>query len=321
MAIIRTHLSLRDGVLCGALIVLTVFAALAALGSAPHKPYPARVTISYGSTAIEAAHALAEADIIRSPQVFTALIALSGDARELQAGTYQFNTPQPVHRVATRIMLGTHRTPPVTVVIPEGASAADIARILDNTLREFDAASFEQQAARREGRLFPDTYHFRHGVSVSYVIDTLERNFHTQIEPIRSRISSSPHTLNEVLTMASLVEHEAADQRDRRMIADILWRRLERGMPLQVDATFEYFLGKNTYEVAGNDLTHPSPYNTYANRGLPPGPIGNPGMAAIRATLNPIDSEYLYYLADRSGETYYSTSHEAHVRKKRRYIQ
>jgi UPF0755 protein len=270
---------------------------------------------------MQAAHALAKDEIIRSPHTFTVLVSLFGNSRGLQAGTYTFSSPQPAYSVAKRLMDGTHRSPPVRVTIPEGASAADIASRLDSRLDNFDADAFERRAARREGRLCPDTYHFRHGVSVSYVLETFQRNFSKHVAGVADRIEASPHTRHEILTMASLIEHEAANQHDRRMIADILWRRLERGMPLQVDATFEYFLGKNTYEVSNDDLSHPSPYNTYHERGLPPGPIGNPGMAAIQAALNPIESKYLYYLADRAGETYYSTTHNEHVRKKRRYIQ
>ena len=120
--------------------------------------------------------------------------------------------------------------------------------------------------------------------------------------------------------MASILEREAHDLEDRRMIADVLWRRLELGMPLQVDATFLYTLGKTTFDLTDADLEGDDPYNTYVNKGLPPGPIGSPSLESILAAVTPIKSDYLYYLADKNNVTYYSETYEEHLQKKRKYL-
>jgi len=120
--------------------------------------------------------------------------------------------------------------------------------------------------------------------------------------------------------MASLLEKEAHIFRDRRMISGVLWKRMEIGMPLQVDAAFLYFLGRTTFDLTLEDLQYDSPYNTYLHAGLPAGAITNPSLRAIEAAVTPIDNGNLFYLADFSGTTHYSATFEEHLRKKRIYL-
>lgn len=120
--------------------------------------------------------------------------------------------------------------------------------------------------------------------------------------------------------MASILEGEARGREEMEIIAGILWRRIEIGMPLQVDTTFLYVNGKNTFTLTQADLKIDSPYNTYLYRGLPPTPISNPGLTAIRAALNPQPTPYLYFLTGRDGLMYYSRTHDEHVQKKTRYL-
>ena len=121
--------------------------------------------------------------------------------------------------------------------------------------------------------------------------------------------------------MASLIEEETRTQEERPTVAGILWKRLDIDMPLQVDATFSYINGKNTFELTLDDIADDtSPYNTYAHKGLPPGPISNPGLDSIVAALYPKENPYLYYLADLSGTTHYSRTFDEHKEKKFRYL-
>ena len=120
--------------------------------------------------------------------------------------------------------------------------------------------------------------------------------------------------------MASLLEEEAATLEDRQIIAGILWRRMAAGMPLQVDAVFPYIIGKNSFELTTNDLKTDSPYNTYTNRGLPPGPITNPGLDSILAAVTPQKTSYVYYLSDHDGNFHYSTTYEQHLQAKAKYL-
>ena len=121
--------------------------------------------------------------------------------------------------------------------------------------------------------------------------------------------------------MASIIEKEAHTSDDRRVISGILWERLKIGMPLQVDATFLYINGKNTYDLSVDDLAIDSPYNTYKYAGLPIGPIGNPGLDSLEAALAPMTSPYLYYLSDKSGKTYYARTFNEHKRNREKYMQ
>ncbi|MBI3075161.1 MAG: endolytic transglycosylase MltG, partial [Parcubacteria group bacterium] len=149
----------------------------------------------------------------------------------------------------------------------------------------------------------------------------MRENFFKKIKPLETAIGDSGKNLHEILTMASLLEEEARAADTRRLIAGILWRRLKIGMPLQVDATFMYINGKNTFELTLEDLADDSsPYNTYTHKGLPPGPITNPGLDSIVAALYPKENPYLFYLADLSGTTYYSRTFDEHKEKKFRYL-
>jgi UPF0755 protein len=120
--------------------------------------------------------------------------------------------------------------------------------------------------------------------------------------------------------MASILEAEARTTETRKIISGILWKRMEIGMPLQVDAPFQYIIGKNTFQLTTNDLKFDSPYNTYKYKGLPPGPIGNPGLDAISATVNPIKTNYLYYLSDVRGNMHYAKTFAEHVINKEKYL-
>lgn len=137
---------------------------------------------------------------------------------------------------------------------------------------------------------------------------------------VQEAILKSGHSLDEILTMASILEKEANKTADRKKIAGVLWHRIDIGMPLQTDATFPYYLGRNTFEVTRTDLQTDHPYNTYTNKGLPPGPIGNPGLDSILAAAQPTKSNYIFFLSDRQGNFHYSVTYEGHLANKRRYL-
>jgi UPF0755 protein len=120
--------------------------------------------------------------------------------------------------------------------------------------------------------------------------------------------------------MASLLEKEARNATEAKTVAGILWKRISLGKPLQVDAPFLYVLGKTSAQLTTRDLTKDGPYNTYTRKGLPVGPIGNPGIAMIQAALNPIASQYLYYLHDRNGVIHYAKTYEGHLQNKKKYL-
>src|SRR5262249_16200081 len=149
-------------------------------------------------------------------------------------------------------------------------------------------------ASSSEGYLFPDTYNFSPGSDTRSVLKALTDNFNRKLNPLEPAIATSTHSLGDIITMASLVEKEARTTENRKLVAGVLWNRLAKGMPLQVDAVFGYIKNRDTYSPSLDDLKIESPYNTYLHKGLPPTPIDNPGLDSITAALYPTKSNYLY---------------------------
>jgi UPF0755 protein len=168
--------------------------------------------------------------------------------------------------------------------------------------------------------LFPDTYFISPLANESEIMQMMRSNFFSKTTSLRPTILLSARGEKEIVTMASLVELEASKFEDQKMVAGILWNRFDIGMRLQVDAVFPYIIGKNTFQVTTKDLQFDSPYNTYKYKGLPPGPIGNPGLQSIKAVLNPTPSDYIYYLSDLEGNFHYAKTHEEHVKNKAKYL-
>jgi UPF0755 protein len=201
----------------------------------------------------------------------------------------------------------------VRVTIPEGLNSFEIARLLKKSLGEFDEQAFARSAAKEEGHLFPETYFFLPGTPAQSIIDAMTAEYRTRIQPYEGEIIASGRSVDEIITMASVIEKEARKFETMKIVSGILWERIQRGMPLQVDAVFGYILGKSGYAPSFADLKIESPYNTYINRGLPPGPIANPGINSIEAALRPTKTAYIYYLTGRDGKMYYAKTFEQHV--------
>ncbi len=202
---------------------------------------------------------------------------------------------------------------PVKVTIPEGSTVRQAAAILKNALGDFDSDAFIALGKPDEGYLFPDTYFFIPGVSPQAVIQTMKDTFDKRVSPLLPQIQAFGRSESDVVITASILEKEARQPETRRTIAGILWKRLKLGIPLQVDATFGYISGTDTYSPSPEDLKIDSPYNTYKYPGLPPGSIGNPGIETIEDAITPIKTPYLYYLTDKEGNIYYAKTLAEHV--------
>lgn len=198
----------------------------------------------------------------------------------------------------------------VRVTIPEGFTLVQIAKRLEG-FGMFPAEDFLKTASGEEGFLFPDTYEFFKESSPEAVVRKMKENFSKKVGAKISR---------DVIIMASLLEEEASSERDRKIISGILWKRIEAGLPLQVDATLTYVTGRASRELTEEDLNLSSPYNTYKILGLPLGPISNPGLQAIEAALNPEPSPYWFYLSDKNGDIHYAKNFEEHKLNKEKYL-
>ena len=248
------------------------------------------------------------------------MVILSSDERSVVAGDYFFSHPVNIITVVKMITIGDFGLTPVKATIPEGSSIVDIAAILGEKFPSFDTERFLRITKGKEGYLFPDTYYFLPNDDEEKMVKVFEDTFKKKISLLNRRIELSGKDLSDIVIMASIIEREAHTSESRRIISGILWKRLMIGMPLQVDVVFDYINGKSTFELTSDDLQNDSPYNTYRYSGLPPGPIGNPGMDALEAAVSPIESNYLYFLADRNGEVYYSATFEEHKKKKKKYL-
>ena len=179
-----------------------------------------------------------------------------------------------------------------------------------------------------EGYLFPDTYRIFASSTVTEVIEKMLGNFDSKLtEKMRADIKKQGKTIYEIVTMASIIEKEApinyatGEYRDARIISGIFWNRLEIGQGLQSDATLSYIFGDNDPAHSGKELEVDSPYNTYKYRGLPPGPICNPGILAIQAAIYPIATDYYYFLTSPGdNEVYYARNYDDHLKNKYQYL-
>jgi UPF0755 protein len=149
----------------------------------------------------------------------------------------------------------------------------------------------------------------------------MREQFEEAVKPLVQEFATSTRSMKDIITMASIIEKEAGNKTDRRIISGILWKRIDEGMHLQVDVPFYYVMDIAEGGPTLKDLATESPYNTYINKGLPPGPITNPGLDSIRAALNPTPSEYYFYLADSNGVTHYAKTHDGHLANRVKYLQ
>lgn len=315
-------------------------------GSAPmsRSSEPIRVVVPQGASGRTIAGILQEKGLIRSPFVFRLTCTLSGSSGRLKPGAYEFTQSMSVPDVVKRLVRG--ETLQSWITVPEGFTARQIAdtlqakqlanpqEFLNLALRPgygFYNRSFAHGDSL-EGYLFPDTYLVDRVSGPREILDKMLDAFEKKaFEPRRARIekviasrfnlgpASLPEGFHRILTMASLVEREAKVGRDRPLIAAVLWNRLKKNMRLEVDATVTYRPGESTTNKARTylrDLQTDSEYNTYRRAGLPPGPICNPGVAAIDAVLNPAQADYLYYVARPDGSHVFSRTFEEHVKAK-----
>jgi UPF0755 protein len=311
---------------CGVVALVVVAYVVQGLRSVVPPPagHEVALRIPPGSGVRDIADALAARGVLRSPIVFQLAAFLRGDARALQAGDYVFRTDDTVVGILDALTRGAMSE--VSVVIPEGATFYEIDELLAErgvVERGSFVAYVMLNERSLEGRLFPDTYRFFTGTGPQAVAEKLLATFAAKAEPMLERSGDAERDL----LLASLLEREVPEYEDRRVVAGILKKRVSAGMPLQVDATIcylkEIIAGRavDCLPLTALDFEQQSPYNTYLQRGWPPGPIGNPGLSAIQAALRPVSSSYWYYLSDPATQrTIFSTTFDEHRANKLRYL-
>lgn len=301
-----------------AAVLLFAFFYVLFLSTPAQFPVQAIVTIEEGKTLNEVSIFFAEQKVIRSPFWFKVFVTLFGGDKRIYAGDYFFKEPSSVITIARRVTADDHGLTPDRITIPEGLNVFETAKLFAEKFKKFDSEKFI--SIGQEGYLFPDTYFFLPNVEAEFVAAAMKKNFNAKIQELMPQIEEFGRPFEDVIIMASIIETEARKKNTRRMIADVLWRRLDIGMPLQVDVSFKYVNGKVTPDLTLDDLEIDSLYNTYKYAGLPPTPIANPGLGAIEAAITPIKSSYLFFLSGRDGIMRYARTFEEHKQNRRLYL-
>lgn len=281
---------------------------------------PAIIEIKKGETLSEIGTSLRDAGVVKFAMPATlALRVLSGSDGVL-AGDYVIHPDWNPIRALLQIARGDFGVEPIRITIPEGTTSFEMAEILKGKLLTFDTHTFEGLARTYEGYLFPDTYFFLPTMNEQEVVTVMNAAFRKQIATLSSDVEASKRPLSDVIIVASLLEKEARTFESKQMIAGIIYNRLAINMPLQIDAVFGYIQERDTFNPSLKDLATDSPYNTYTNKSLPPGPIANPGLTSIMAALHPTESKYLYYLTGRDGKMHYAKTFEEHIANRKKYL-
>ncbi len=300
---------------------------------------PVIFTVQPGETAATIATRLERQGLIRDAELFRLLLRYYGVDEELEAGEYQLRPNMTMDEIIARLQHGRFKA--ALVVIPEGWRAEEIAWLLeekgivdsDEFMRLVREGAYDYEFLRDrpygsslEGYLFPDTYRVPPRFNAADFIDLMLKTFDARFTPqMRQAAAAKGWTIHEVVTLASIVEREAVVASERPIIAGVFINRLEAGMKLDADPTVQYALG---YQGEGmwwktplllEDLEIDSPYNTYLNAGLPPGPICNPGLASIQAVLEPAETDYLYFVAVGDGSHVFARTLEEHNRNRAKY--
>lgn len=292
---------------------------------------PQLFTVQSAESITSIARRLEEQHLIRSVWAFKAYLKISGKV-VVQPGAYEISTKDSLIEIADLIASGD--TTNVTLTIPEGYTLAQIAEQIGqknvanadeftNIANDFPA-DYEFLKARPtgkkslEGFLFPDTYRLIKGdptLSIRQMLDNFNSKYNIDIKP-----NLGDRNLYEVITVASLVEREVKTSADMALVAGVIYNRLKLGMRLDIDATVRYVINNWKDPLTRDDLSVDSPYNTRRYAGLPPGPICNPGLVAILATMQPADHDYYYYLTDYEGITHYAKTLAEHNQNKLKYL-
>jgi UPF0755 protein len=320
----------------GVLVIAALFFIFLSV-AIPPKHEPTFIFITTGDNVDSVSRQAFNKGLVTSPGVLRSIMLWMGDEKKVKMGYYEFEKRQSIFRVAWRLMNGSYGYDPVKVTLPEGSDYKKAASIFAAKFPNYTVEEFEKVFKENEGYIFPETYFFPPRAWPGLIVERARSEFKSVFDnviktlkkdegqpitvtdagiEVRSKIRSN----KEIVIMASILEGEANTAVDRRLVAGILWKRIDIGMPLQVDATLRYVTGRGSAELTKSDLASKDLYNTYTNKGLPPTPISNPGKDALVSSIQPEESNYLYFLTGDDGKMYYAKTHDEHVKLKEKYI-
>ncbi|OGZ32820.1 MAG: hypothetical protein A2V69_03265 [Candidatus Portnoybacteria bacterium RBG_13_40_8] len=275
-----------------------------------------KIEKGWGST--EVADGLKAENLIKNKWLFVFYVWVRGYNNRLQAGEYLLNTKMTIPQISKILAKGETSPNWAKVTIPEGWTSKQIEErlITVGVLRQGDKLPKDQ-----EGFLFPDTYYFYKNSSIETVVKKMRDTFDGKVtEEMKAEIKNQNKNLYDILIMASILEREVVSDEDRSIVSGIFWKRVKNNYPLESCATIAYILGIEKKQYSYEDTRVNSPYNTYINLGLPPTPINNPGLSAIKAAIYPKESDYNFFLSASDGKTIYSKTLEEHNVNKAKYL-
>lgn len=290
------------------------------------------VMIETGASSAQITEQLYNEGLIKNMDTFKLYLKLNGLGDKIQAGKYEMNTGMNVVEIVDKMVKGDILKDTIKVTIPEGFTVKDIAAKFEESgltsseefmkAEENDSFDYDflknlpKRPVRLEGYLFPDTYEFSKDVTVHQIIDRMLSRFDEILsDDINAKSKDLNLTIDQVITVASMIEKEAKIPSERPTIASVIYNRLKIKMLLQIDATVQYALGQWKDKVLTKDTEIDSPYNTYKYTGLPIGPISNPGKASLEAAVNPDKTDYLFYVLkkDGGGTHVFTKTYEEHL--------
>lgn len=306
-----------------------------------------KITIPDGATTKDIAKILKENELIKSSEIFTLKLKLSKQEEVFKQGEYSLDTAMSETEIISVLKGGDKKEPDIIFTIPEGYTTYKIARKLENEnvikqvdfLKSVNDSTYnykfleevpKERQAKLEGYLFPDTYYFRNGTTGEEIVSKLLSRFdNIYTDGYALAAKEKGYTMDQIITLASIIEKEAKLDEERATIAGVIYNRLEQDMPLQMDSTINYAFelrdgldsGRDEKIVSTKDTQINSSYNTYQNNGLPIGPICNPGKASIEAALFPEHNDYLYFVLKdaETGEHEFTKTHDEHIASKNKY--
>jgi len=312
------------------LIIIAIGIILYPLATPSKKEY-AIIKIEEGDNLNILSRKLKGARIIQDRLGFKLMVVVFKKSTSLSYGWYKFKIYEDPREVLKSLLIGKKLT--VKIVIPEGLKINETINAFrrhkdtDINTAKLDSLTKDTSFIKKlginkitlEGYLFPDTYIFYKGEKAENIIKKMVSSLYTILKPSQKiKIKSMNFDAYEIITIASMIEREAMIDREKPIIASVIYNRLEKNMPLQIDATILYALGKHKRKVLYKDLRVRSPYNTYRNRGLPPGPIASPGFQSIVSALHPSRTNYLFYVATGRGDHIFSKTYKEHLKAKKK---
>jgi UPF0755 protein len=312
--------SVKLAKLFGFLFLISVFIVLSAmwkitdLNSAPSDfPNHKEIVIEQGTDVKTITEILDDQGVVKSKELLYYVLVLFHDPTTIKASTYIFENPLTTLEIAKKLAEGDFDTDLIRFTHFEGERVTQVAERASKIFTDFNKEEFIEVAEPLEGKLFPETYFVPSTFTDEEMFTLLRETFEENISALTTKIEEHPLTLDEILVLASIIEREANTVESKKLVSSVLQNRMEIGMALQADASIEYVLSKPLSELTPEDLKIDSPYNTYLYRGLPPTPIGNPGIDAIGAVLEPTESNYFYYITGNDGEFYFAETYRQHL--------